>query len=145
MNTQCKEHDCYWQDSIRNCECNYCIRNQAEKSEHYKKNEADKYISVLDKVRELYEALTEGKLPDGVGCKLPKISKTRAFNLIWFLQEQTCCLPAHIEQCDNCKELYDSEQEGYHLDAEHKLNGKPLPKKYWGNYCQACVPEIDFE
>jgi len=141
---KCNKDDCYWQDSSRNCECAYCIRNQAEKSDDHKKNEADNYISVLDKVRELYEALTEGELPEGVNCELPKLSETRAFELIWFLQEVTCCLPSHIEQCDTCKELYDSEQGGFCLDDEYEVDGETLPKKYWGHYCEACAPCVDF-
>ena len=51
----------------------------------------------------------------------------------------------YIERCDVCGELYDRYQEGFWLDDKYELNGKTLPKKYWGSYCDGCVPNVNFK
>ena len=105
----------------------------------------DEYISKLDKVDELFKYLTDEKIPDGVKVRSrPKLSTNKAWSLIWFLQEVTLCLPDHIEKCDRCDELFDTDQEGFILDDQYELNGKTLPKKYWGHFCDGCVPNVEF-
>jgi len=142
MDDKCKLRycDCYHEDSYK---CRNCTHNENPQK---KKELTDNYISIRDKVNELYEFLADGKLPNGVVIKsCPKLSRNKAWNVIWFLQEVTRCLPDHIEKCDVCGELYDSDQEGFILDDQYELNGKTLPKKYWGFYCDGCAPSIDFE
>lgn len=130
--------DCYNKGT---CSCWDCEHNE----NHQKGNLTDNYISIKDKVTELYEYLTDEKIPEGihVGSR-PKLSKNKAWSLIWFLQEVTHCLPGHIEKCDVCGELYDTDQEGYCLDDQYDLDGETLPKKYWGHYCGCCAPDIEF-
>lgn len=138
----CEKTSCYWESVKVNNECCNCIHN-----ENAKEKKRDCYIDDLNKVNELYEYLTGGKMPDGVTCKMPKLSNSVAFDVIWFLQEVTCCLPDNIEQCRECECLFNSDYGGFRLDDQykHKINGRTIGKKYWGNYCDDCVPDIDFE
>ena len=140
MDTKCtlRYCDCYHEDHY---ECRDCTHNENSQGKELK----DNYISIRDKVNELFEFLTDGKVPEGVIIKSkPKLSPNKAWNLTWFLQEITHCLPDHIERCDVCGGLYDSNQEGFWLDDQYELNGKTLPKKYWGSYCDGCAPNVDF-
>lgn len=122
--------------------CRHCTRNE-NPSKH---NPTDNYITVLDKVNELYLYLQDKEIPDGIHVKpRPKLSQNKAWSLIWFLQEVTHCLPDHIERCGVCGDLYNSNAEGFCLDDQYELNGKELPKKYWGLYCDGCVPNVDFK
>ncbi len=142
MKPNCKIRvcDCYHEGSSQ---CWSCTRNE----NHEKGKLEDNYISVCDKVDELFRYLTDEKIPDGIHVKSrPRLSPNKAWSLIWFLQEVTHCLPDHIERCDVCGELYDSWGEGYMLDDQYELNGKTLPKKYWGSYCSnECAPNVDFK
>ncbi len=134
--------------SMRSCDCyhegewgcSHCTRAEdPEKGEL-----TDKYISIKDQVIKLYDYLSEGKVPEGVHVWRPKMSRKHAFSVIWFLQEIIHCLPDHIEQCDDCLELFDTDREGYYLDDQYKLGNRTLPKKYWGSWCDNCVPNVDF-
>ena len=123
--------------------CWNCTHNKNAQEKELTNN----YISELDKVNELFRYLTDDEIPDGVlVASRPKLSPNKAWNLIWFLQEVTRCLPDHIERCDRCGALYDSDEEGFRLDDQYELNGKTLPKKYWGSYCgDSCAPSVDFK
>lgn len=142
---KCKKHDCYWQcgDESKHNDCYFCSQNR--NADEGSKGKKDNYIDVKDKFVELYDFLTGTKWPDGLTSKMPKLSSKRAFGVIYFLQEVTCCLPDYIEQCRGCLELYNSESEGQHLSDDYEVKGKTLAKKYWGNWCEDCIPEIDFE
>ena len=135
-------------DGIYNCYgkidtsmCYDCIYNKDSTC----KKQQNNFISFLDKVKVLYDYLRGEKLPDGVECAMPKLSANKAFSVIWFLQEIMQCLPGNIEQCKGCAELFDTDSEGYCLSDDYTLNGKTLPKKYWGHWCNNCVPYVDFE
>ena len=133
MKPKCKIRvcDCYHESKSQ---CWSCTRNE----NHEKGKLEDNYISICDKVSQLYKYLT--------GEFRPKLSQNKAFGLIYYLQETIHCLPDHIERCDVCGELYDSWAEGYYLDEQYELNGKTLPKKYWGSYCSdECAPIVDFK
>ena len=132
-------YNCY--GHIDNSQCYGCQHDEAEPIE----KKQDQYLSQKDKIDILYSFLKGEELPEGVYCKMPKLSKDKAFSVIWFLQEIMHCLPDSIEQCGECKELFDSDSEGYHLDDQYELDGKPLPKKYWGHWCDDCVPLVEFE
>lgn len=134
-------------DGVYNCYGDYdssmcydCIYGDSDSKE--KKNN---FVNYKDKMQVLYEYLLGEELPESVHCKMPKLSHGQAFSVIWFLQEIMRCLPDNIEQCQSCKELFDTDSEGYHLDDQYELDGKELPKKYWGHWCDYCVPQIDFE
>ena len=135
--------DCYHENSSYSRGCWDCSRNENAESKTLK----DNYISNRDKVDELFKYLTDEQIPTGVMVRSrPTLSSNKAWNLIWFLQEVTRCLPDTIERCDICGELYDSDSQGFRLDDQYTLNGKTLPKKYWGCYCnENCAPNVDFD
>ncbi len=137
----CKQNDCFWQCGDES-ECYFCSHN-----ENAKEKKGDRYITVLGKFNELYNYLRGIKLPERLSptCKMPKLTAKRAFGIIYVLQEITCCLPDCIEQCRGCLDLYDSELEGYSFDDQYQVDGKTLAKKYWGNWCESCIPDIEFE
>ena len=135
---------------MRYCDCykegtSACLNCEQNKN-HEKGELSDEYISKLDKVTELFDYLTDKSTPTGVHVKSrPKLSANKAWSLIWFLQEVVRCLPDHIERCDVCGGLYDSDKEGYHLDDQCEAHGKVLMRKDWGFYCSdECAPNIEF-
>ena len=141
MNNKCalRVCDCYHEDTSK---CWHCTHNENPQEGDL----TDNYMSPRNKVNELFKYLIDEEIPEGVLVNSrPKLSRNKAWNLIWFLQEVTQCLPSHIERCDKCGQLYDSDKEGYHLDDQYELNGKTLPRRYWGFYCnESCAPEVDF-
>ena len=50
-----------------------------------------------------------------------RLNKTKAFRIIYYLQEHLPILPDHIEKCDRCGDLYDSDSEGYHSEKRGKF------------------------
>jgi hypothetical protein len=83
------------------------------------KNSDEKDFSDLEWLTEFYEYLKENE----------KLSKSKAFSIIYYLQEHLPIFPDHIEQCNICGELYDSYASGHHSE----LTGK--------NYCsESCEP-----
>lgn len=129
--------DCYNKKSAACWHCRHAVNPEEGEL-------SDEYTSIKDRVTVLYDYLAEGRLPDGVKCFQPKMSRKHAFSVIWFLQEIIHCLPDHIEQCDGCSDLFDTDSEGYCLDDQYELAGKTLPKKYWGHWCNSCVPNVEF-
>ena len=107
---------------------------------------SDCFVSFRDKIDELYQFLKGEKLPGGTECKMPKLSSDMAFTIIWLLQEHFHILPDNIEQCNGGKELFDCDSEGAILDDQYKNNatGKTLAKKCWGQWCDNCIPDVDY-
>lgn len=132
-------YNCY--GNIDHSLCYDCIHN----SESDSKEKQKRFIDYRDKIDILYKYLQGLELPEGVHCRMPKLSGKKAFSVIWFLQEIMHCLPSNIEQCDVCKDLFDTDSSGAHLDDQYELNGKTLPKRYWGHFCEYCIPNIDFD
>jgi len=97
-------------------------------------------------VEEFYEFLQKKSIPEGfvMGRNLPRLTPKQAFKVIYILQEFLHILPDCFEQCQECLCLFDSDREGFYLSDEYELDGKPLPKKYQGHYCESCVPNIEF-
>jgi len=105
----------------------------------------DENAEIFPKVVEFYEFLQGISVPERFTLKhKPKLSAKKAFTIIYTLQEHLHILPDCFEKCEGCDMLFDSEREGLMLDDQYELNGKTLPKKYWGNWCDSCVPNIDF-
>ena len=144
MNVKCEidNGNCYNQGR----KCRFCTHNLNAERQDGEQHIEDCYITPLDKVDELYRYLKGEGLPEGVECPTPKLSPEMAFHVIRFLQEITNCLPDYIERCNGCGELYDSERSGYYLDDQYadKKTGKTLAKKYWGSWCDGCVPNVEF-
>lgn len=99
-----------------------------------------------EQVQELMDFLMGKKIPEGWEMSHPpKLSHNKAFRVIYFLQEHLGIIPDTFEKCDVCHKIYDTWSEGYVLGEDHTLKERQLPKKYWGFYCNQCVPDIDFK
>ena len=134
-------YNCY--GAIDDSLCHDCIHNADSDS----KNKQNRFIDYRDKIDILYKYLMGIELPEGVRCKMPKLSADKAFTVIWFLQEIMHCLPDNIEQCDGCKQLFDTDSEGIYIDDQwkYKSNGKTVGRKHWGHFCEGCYPNIEIE
>ena len=134
-------YNCYGEvdDSL----CYNCIYNPDSTSE----KKLNRFIDYRDKIDILYKYLRGIELPEGLHCKMPKLSANKAFSVIQFLQEIMHCLPDCIEQCKCCKDLFDTESSGIHIDDQWKYtkSGSTVGRKYWGLYCEGCYPDIEIE
>jgi hypothetical protein len=64
----------------------------------------------FDEAREFYAFLRDGPPPNGFQIRAkPRLSANAAFSVLYVLQERYRLIPDTIEQCESCKELYDSE------------------------------------
>ena len=95
-----------------------------------------------EQMNELFEFLQGKIMPEGYYIPhAPKLKAKSAFAVIYFLQERLHILPDTFEICDGCGELYNSDREGVNIDEEMETTeGKPMPKKYYGNWHCECVP-----
>ena len=87
------------------------------------KNNSKRDWTDLEWIEEFYEFLQGGnpkEIDDGNPNTL-KLTKKKAFFIIWYLQEHFSIFPDTIEQCNLCKNLYDSASEGYHSDKSEKF------------------------
>ena len=83
---------------------------------------------MLKKVNEFYEFLTGYNVPEGT-FKSPKLSKNKAFAIIYYLQDHLPIFPNTIEKCCKCGDLFDINQEGgIDKKGEH--------------YCGSCIGQI---
>lgn len=80
-----------------------------------------------EQVEQLFAYLTEGTLPEGCTARHPRLSKRKAFSVIWYLQEILEVLPDFMDQCCKCGDLFNSEREG-HVD-----------EKSGREYCDNCT------
>ncbi len=134
-------YNCYGETHHRQCyDCKYNSESEAEE----KRNQ---FVDCRDKLDVLYKYLMGIELPEGVCCQMPRLSANKAFSVIWFLQEIMRCLPDNIEQCDGCKELFDTDSSGIHIDDQwkHTRSGRTVGRKHWGRFCDGCYPDIDIE
>jgi hypothetical protein len=94
------------------------------------KNNQNRDWTDLEWIKEFYEFM-QGDMPEGISLGKggnPKLSKEKAFSIIWYLQEHFSILPDHIEKCSECGELYDSHSSGYHSELKGKF------------FCDGCFP-----
>ncbi len=68
------------------------------------------------RVEEFFYFLSEGKLPEGMVCRNPRLGKRKAMAVIWFLQEHMNIIPTRFELCVTCGNLYDSSKEGEYAE-----------------------------
>lgn len=93
------------------------------------KNNADRKWDDLEWIEEFFNFL-QGDIPKSIHLlrgHRPKMSGKKAMAIIWYLQEHFPIFPDHIERCDNCGDLFDSDYEGLFWETK----GKDL--------CDACV------
>ena len=103
---------------------------QANKIKLLKENYNTKNNDDLQWVNEFYDFL-RGQYPENIqfskGSGI-KLSSNKAFSIIYYLQEHFPLLPDYIEQCSQCKLLYNQNSSGYHSELTQKF------------YCDACFP-----
>lgn len=92
------------------------------------KNE-EKQPDPLEKTEELFNFL-QGVVPSGYSVlHPPNLSADQAWTVLWFIQNQYFQFPDHIERCDVCGRLYNSDAEGDVLDY-----GEPPH-----SFCDSCT------
>jgi len=72
----------------------------------------------LERAVELFEFL-QGTVPANYVIDpdhVPRLTADQAWTMIWYLGNQFWQVPNHVERCDVCGELYNSEAEGDCLD-----------------------------
>ena len=72
----------------------------------------------LELTEELF-AFLQGNVPDTIRIgrdEVPTLSPDQAWTVIWYLGNQYWQVTDHIERCDVCGTLYDSNREGGCLD-----------------------------
>jgi hypothetical protein len=95
----------------------------------------------LEKLNELFDFLTGRGLPEGVTCKMPKLSKRKARGVIWFLQEITGIIPDNYDVCavhgnienTDCMFHFDINNKYY---CESALDYAPVA------YCGCCIEGV---
>lgn len=73
----------------------------------------------LEQCEKLF-AFLQGRMPDGVRVdeiRIPRLTPAQAWTVIWYLGELHWQVPDHIERCDICGDLFDSEGDGSCLDG----------------------------
>jgi len=94
------------------------------------KNNQKRNWSDLEWINEFYEFL-QRKIPENISLAKGhsvKLSKKKAFAIIWYLQEHLALFPDNIEQCTKCGDLYNSYSSGYHSELTGNF------------YCDSCFP-----
>ena len=97
----------------------------------------------MDKIKEWFDWLTnkETKL-ENISTKSPNLSKNKAFNILYALQEYLGIVSDEIEMCKDCKTLCDmASGEGDCANEEYKEFGLARkPREYEeGIYCENCL------
>lgn len=93
----------------------------------------------LEKCQILYDYLRGRKTPEGFrGISALHLSPKASFSIVYVIQEALGLLSDAIEQCNVCKELFDSDCEGVYggdkVDTDRKT-------KYHGkHFCDICTP-----
>ncbi|MDR1902068.1 MAG: hypothetical protein LBQ88_07305 [Treponema sp.] len=85
--------------------------------------------NLIENVSELYNYLQGKQRPSGFGegLLMPQLSEDMAWEIIYVLQEGLRIIPDHIERCDNCGTLYNTDSGGRYSELEGKC------------YCECCL------
>ena len=83
------------------------------------KNNDKRDWSDMEWVKEFYEWLQK-EPAENITTKPIGLSPKKAFEVIYYLQEQFPLLPDKIEKCDVCNELFDSYSQGHSCEAKGK-------------------------
>jgi len=86
----------------------------------------------IEQINEFYEFL-QGECPEKLCFKRghqPKLNDKKSFAIIYYLQEYFKIFSDTIEKCDNCKELFDTRNEGLYWESKGK------------NYCGGCSDNV---
>jgi hypothetical protein len=98
------------------------------------KNNDNKNLEDQEWIQDFYNFL-QGDCPEDLILQRghqPKLSKKKAFAIIYYLQEILPIIPDSLEQCHNCGSIFDSDKEGLYWQSKGR--------DYCGN-CDYLVPE----
>lgn len=98
------------------------------------KNNDNRQCDDVEWVQEFYNFLT-GHVPKTMelGHSAIKLSPTKAFSIIYYLQEHFPIIPDTIEKCSLCHTIYDSDNTGFHSEKNQKF------------YCGSCSDQAPDE
>jgi len=96
----------------------------------------------VEQVEQFHKWLTGEQNTEEIRCKTqPHLTVEEAFSAIYYLQEVLGVLPDNYEMCRECGRIFDSYEEGTHIDADTE----GYTEEACGNYCEDCVPIPDYE
>lgn len=102
----------------------------------------------LERVQDFYSWLQGKRCPDGMEfTHLLRLTPEEAFCVIYYLQEELEILPDNYEMCRECKNIYDSYDEGTYINEDSTVfeDGEEIagdfPKEKYGSYCDGCRPD----
>ena len=108
-------------------------------------NKDDLILIFHDWLRGLRENI-ELTLEDGskkTFLKSPKLSDSKAFNIIYELQETLRVIPDKFEKCSKCGRIFDTESTGDHIDELDIEENKQFKKCDLGCfYCDTCLDKV---
>lgn len=93
--------------------------------------------SQLERTEELFEFL-QGTVPDGHRIDaehIPHLTAEQAWTVIWYLSELHWQVPDHIERCDACGSLFDTNDSGVGIEindlTRYFCDNAPCYQKWW--------------
>jgi hypothetical protein len=108
------------------------------------RNNDNKDWSDLEWIDEFYRFL-QGDCPKTIKLgrgHQPKLSRKKAFAIIWYLQEHFPVFPDNVEQCSLCGELFDSDSDGDYSALEGKYYCGGCEYDAETDYCDYCGDQI---
>ena len=100
----------------------------------------EKVLIYYDYLRGFIENIRIGNLIFG---KSPKLSDTKAFNILYYAQEFLGAIPDKFEKCSRCGKIFDTESTGDHITEEDIEDNKEFKKcdlDCW--YCETCQDRV---
>jgi predicted RNA-binding Zn-ribbon protein involved in translation (DUF1610 family) len=104
------------------------------------KNNGNRDCRDLEWIDEFYRFL-QGDCPENIHLdkgSQPKLSRKKAFAIIWYLQEQLPVFPDNIERCSHCGELFDNYEGGYYSELEGRHYCESCDYNAETDYCDSC-------
>ncbi len=81
-------------------------------------------------------------MDDKISSCSPKLSDTKAFRIIYGMQEFLNLIPDTFEICGRCGKLFDTSKEGTFAD-ESDVSGAGFEKRDIGkHYCETCIDRV---
>jgi hypothetical protein len=100
--------------------------------------------NLIKNVTELYNYLQGKQIPSGFceGFLMPQLSEDMAWKIIYVLQEGLRIIPDHIERCDNCGDIFDTDCGGRYSELEGKYYCDGCINKGETEECDGCGKEV---
>jgi hypothetical protein len=114
--------------TIKNHESHFTKERHSDGA-YLQKNNDNREWSAEAWINEFYEFLKTGEAESIYVEHKPLLNEKQAFSVIWYLQEHFPLLPDNIDQCDVCKDLYNSNSCGYYSEKGNE---------HGNSFCGAC-------